>query len=287
MRRFREQAVESLTELGLTALEAEVYAALVKESPATAYKLAQTLGKAAANVYKAVDSLARKGAIVVDDGESRLLRAVPAAELLHRFERNFRSAHERADHALRRLAGNDQDERVYRLQTREQVIERAAAMLARAKKLVALDVFPEPFEDLRADIERAAARGVRTLVQVYAPLAEDIEGADVIVALRGDSMLRLWSGQWLNVVVDASEHLLALMHSERGDVVQAIWTSSSYLSVIYFSGLDAEMRNATLHAQIEAGASPSELKRTIREWSKDDAKLPGVIALQKRLRSGA
>lgn len=77
------------------------------------------------------------------------------------------------------------------------------------------------------------------------------------------------------------------MRSERGDVVQAIWSSSSYLSVIYFSGLDAELRNATLQAQIEDGASTTELRRTIRNWSKDEAKLPGIIALQKRLRSGA
>jgi sugar-specific transcriptional regulator TrmB len=281
--RAREQAVETLTQLGFTALEAEVYAVLVEDSPVTAYRVAQVLGKAAANVYKAVDSLANKGAVLVDDGESRMLRATPPTELLGRVERDFRSARGAAERALQRLRGTDEDERVYRLQTREQVIERAVAMLGRARQLVALDVFPEPFADLRGDIAKAAARGVQVRVQVYENDAT-IEGAEVVVAARSEAMRRAWRGQWLNVVVDASEHLLALMNSERGEVVQAVWSSSAYLSLVYFSGLDAELRNAALGAQIQAGASLAELRATSARWSKaNDAKLPGVVALKQRL----
>jgi sugar-specific transcriptional regulator TrmB len=288
MSRAREQAIETLSELGFTALEAEVYAALVEDSPATAYRIAQVLGKAAANVYKAVDSLAKKGAVLVDDGESRLLRAVPPAELLGRVERDFQSARTKAERALRGLRGNEEDERVYRLQTREQVLERAVAMLGRAKHLIAIDVFPEPLADLRSDIEKTAARGVRTIVQVYSQADAEVPGAEVVLAARGEAMRRAWPGQWLNVVVDATEHMLALMRSERGDVIQAVWSASAYLSVVHFSGLDAELRNAALEAQIQAGASHAELRTTIARWSKGaGAKLPGVVALQERLRSGA
>lgn len=283
----RGKAIETLTELGFTALEAEVYAALVEDSPATAYRVAQVLGKAAANVYKAVDSLTRKGAVLVDDGESRILRAVPPAELLGRLDRDFQIARDRAERALQRLRGTDDDERVYRLKTREQVIERAASMLGRAKQLVALDVFPEPFADLRKEIAKAAARGVRTVLHVYEKGVE-VPGAEVVTAARGDAMRRAWPGQWLNVVVDASEHMLALMRSDRGEVIQAVWSGSAYLSVVYFSGLDAELRNGALGAQIHAGASLAELRATVARWSKTTgSKLPGVVALQERLQSSS
>ncbi len=285
MSQGRKKAIDTLTELGFTALEAEVYAALVEDSPATAYRVAQVLGKAAANVYKAVDSLTRKGAVLVDDGESRMCRAVPPAELLGRIDRDFQGARSRAERALQRLRATDDDERIYRLHTREQVIERAVSMLGRAKQLVALDVFPEPFADIRDEVAKAAARGVRTLVHVYEKGVE-VTGAEVVTAARGEAMRRAWPGQWLNVVVDASEHMLALMHSERGDVIQAVWSGSGYLSVLYFSGLDAELRNAALAEQIHAGASLAELRATIARWSKTTgSKLPGVLALQQRLKS--
>ncbi|MDO8629132.1 MAG: helix-turn-helix domain-containing protein, partial [Phycisphaerales bacterium] len=75
--RPREQVIQTLVPLGFTPLEGEVYAILVAESPATGYRVAQAIGKPVANTYKAIESLERKGAIVVDDGESRLCRAVP------------------------------------------------------------------------------------------------------------------------------------------------------------------------------------------------------------------
>jgi sugar-specific transcriptional regulator TrmB len=285
-RRSRQQAVETLTELGFTALEADVYAVLVQDAPVTAYKVAQVLGKAAANVYKAVESLAKKGALLVDDGESRMLRAVPPSELLGRVERDFQNARAKAESALSGLGGNDDDERVYRLETREQVLERAVAMLHSARALVALDLFPEPFEDLREEIASVAKRGVPTRVQVYSKIDASIPGAQITVASRGSAMLRAWPGQWLNVVVDATEHMLALMRSDRGEVIQAVWSASAYLSVMYFSGLDAELRNASLKEQIEGGASIAELRATVAKWSRSaDGKLPGVVALQTRLRA--
>ncbi|RYE91976.1 MAG: TrmB family transcriptional regulator, partial [Myxococcales bacterium] len=141
--------METLVALGFTGLEAEVYAALVEEAPATAYRIAQVIGKAAANVYKAVESLERRGVIAVDDGDSRRLRAVAPVELLARVERDFERAHGRAQRALTRLRSAGDDERVYSLPEREQVIERARAMLLRAEQLALVDVFPEPLEELR------------------------------------------------------------------------------------------------------------------------------------------
>lgn len=258
---------------------------LVEESPATAYKVARMLGKAAANVYKAVETLARKGAILVDEGESRSLRAVPPTELLGRVEREFRGARTNAERALARLRSNDDDERVYTLTTREQVIERAVMMLARAEQVVALDLFPEPLEDLRVDIERAAARGVRVRIQAYSENGADIPGADVRIATNSGSMLRAWP-QWLNIVADASEHMLALIRSERGDVIQAVWSGSSYLSVIYFSGLDAEMKNAAIATEIRAGASLAQLRKIVANWDHSGAEqLPGLVKLRARVRA--
>jgi sugar-specific transcriptional regulator TrmB len=77
-------ALQSLVSLGFTPLEAEVYVCLVQDSPATGYRVAQAVGRPVAGIYKTIESLANKGAVVLDDGESRLCRAVPPAELLAR-----------------------------------------------------------------------------------------------------------------------------------------------------------------------------------------------------------
>ena len=81
------ESVEVLSELGFTNLEAEIYAFLLQESPVTGYRIAQAIGKPAANTYKAIQTLELKGAVIVDEGSSRMCRAVSADELLNRLGR--------------------------------------------------------------------------------------------------------------------------------------------------------------------------------------------------------
>jgi len=69
-------SVKALADLGFTNLEAEIYAFLLQESPATGYRIAQAIGKPAANTYKAIQSLEQKGAVIVEAGSSRMCRAI-------------------------------------------------------------------------------------------------------------------------------------------------------------------------------------------------------------------
>ena len=76
--------VPPLVSLGFTALAAEIYAWLPEEAPVTGYRIAQAIGKPAPNVYKAIETLETKGAVMVDEGKSRLCRPVPTLRSLHR-----------------------------------------------------------------------------------------------------------------------------------------------------------------------------------------------------------
>src|SRR5262249_31837414 len=150
-----EESVQALVALGFTGLEAEVYAYLLAEAPATGYRVAQSLGRPVANVYKAIEALESRGAIIVDQGETRQSRAVPADELLKRLEREFQSRQAIAKDALAGLKPAPEDERIYQLRTREQVFERCRSMLDRSKALIVADLFPDPLEVLRPGIEAA------------------------------------------------------------------------------------------------------------------------------------
>src|SRR5262245_37662340 len=98
-----EERVRTLVELGFTALEAEAYVCLLRESPATGYRVAQLLGRPAAGIYKTLESLAGKGAALIHEDASRLYRAVPVDELLARLERRFAARRADAARALSEL----------------------------------------------------------------------------------------------------------------------------------------------------------------------------------------
>jgi len=271
-------ALQPLVDLGFNALEAAAYAFLLRESPATGYRVARAIGKPAANTYKAIEALARKGAALVEDGESRLYRAVAPEELLAKLERRFEARKKSALAALKSLRPVRGDDRVYQMDSAEAVLERARRMLAGATRVVLLDLFPESLDALRPDVEAAAARGIEVALKAYRPAT--VRGATVVVNDGGDGALERWPGQWLNVVADGREHLLALLEPGGAGVLHAVWSGSAYASWVYHCALVAEIFMADVERRARAGEDARGAIALYRKHRALDA--PGYAALLER-----
>lgn len=253
--------VIALTKLGFTPLEAEIYAFLVQESPATGYRIAQALCKPAANTYKAIEALESKGAILVDHGSNRLCRALPVEQLLSQLDHSFQERRRQAGDALASLRASQDDDRVYQLRTRDQVFERCRSMLSRAKRLALFDIFPDPFEVLRADIETAAGRGVEVTLKAFLPV--EVPGATVVLNPRGADVMSLYPGHWLILIVDGAEMLVASLDADGRTVQQAIWSSSIALSWIFHCSFAAETMMTVLLSHIDSGATIEDIRAAV------------------------
>jgi hypothetical protein len=250
--------------MGLTSLEADVFAFLLTGSPATGYRVARALGKPAANTYKAIESLEGKGAILVEEGPSRLCRAVPVHEFLAAMERRFKEHHTRVARALGDLEAPADDDRVYKMRSRPQVLERCRSMLHRGRQVVLLDIFPKPLEALRADIEGTASRGVNVVMKAYKPAT--LKGVEVVYPSGGEEIIQRWPGHWLNVVVDGREHLLSLLSPEGEGVHQAVWSGSPYLSWIYHRAICSEIIQTSMEGMMEQGAPIEQIRKVFARF---------------------
>jgi sugar-specific transcriptional regulator TrmB len=250
---------QPLVSLGFTSLEAEVYAFLLGESPVTGYRIAQALRKPAPNIYKAIESLEAKGAVMVDDGTSRVCQPVPPDELLGHLERRFQEDRARAAASLSGIGAPVPDDRVYQLRSPDQVLERAHTMLGRCREVALVDAFPLPLERLRQPIEAAARRGVVVGVKAYAETK--LAGALVTVDARRERAMERWPGQWVNVVVDGVEHLVAFLTPDAESVHQAVWSSSVWLSWVYHSALSSEIMLEAVEAELARGDATCERLR--------------------------
>jgi len=223
-----------LQELGLNNLEAEVYTFLLGNPPQTAYRIGKSLGKPTANVYKAIEALSRKGAVLIEEGARRLCRAVPAAEFLRQIKRTFNEKAKEAEKSLVMLKGHTRDEGVYQLQSAAQVVERARIILDRCKSIAVIDAFPQPFELIRPSVEKAIKRGVKVFIEAYEPM--EIRGAKIAFCEDNRIILNTWSRQQLNVVADGKELVLSLMSQDLSKIYQAMWSQSLYLSCMMHIG---------------------------------------------------
>jgi len=256
-------AVEALVKMGLTPLEAEIYAYLARGPVSTGYGIAKAIGKPTANVYKAVRTLQMKGAIVVDGGETQICRAIPPQELLERLDRQFQGHRDRAAEMLSRLPAPSPDARVYRLSSVTQVMERCRSMIASATQEMAVDAFPAPLDLIVPDLEEAARRGIDVIVKAYAPL--EIAGARVVIEPEADRVSARWPADWCNVVVDGSQFLVALLKRDGAGVVQAIWSESPSLACIVHGYLFQEFITTLMNRALRDETDIETLRRRFRE----------------------
>ena len=241
-------------------MEAEVYTHLLKQSPLTGYGVAKALGKACANVYKAIDSLAEKGAVVVDDGGTRQCRAVPAKEFLVRLERDFARHRKDAEAALGRLPSPGDDAGIYQLRSAAQVFERCRRLFAEAERVARADIFPDPLDELRDDIAAAAERGVQVVVKTYRP--SEIDGVEILVEPEAGTALERWPGQWVDIAIDGSRYVMAFLSADSRSVIQGVSSASPGLSYIHFDRLAHELGYTALKIAFTSGASRDELIQT-------------------------
>jgi len=272
---------ETLLSVGLNDLEAEVYLALLHEELLTGYKIGKLLGKPTANVYKALDSLAKKGAIMIEDQEKGLCKAVPASEFFAIIEAELKRKTQEAKTLFSQPAKESYDEKTYQLRSVDLVLEKCRQMLASCKRLAVIDVFPEPLKVLLPAIQEAVSRRVEVQLQVYEPV--EIPGAHIILPQHVLNVLPYWKSQQLNMVVDGKEYVLALFNTALTEVYQATWSRNLYLSCLLHKGTTNEITISKIAAVLPEPNALELIKAIIQKQSLlSSGQVPGVEELLQR-----
>jgi sugar-specific transcriptional regulator TrmB len=273
--------IQLLMSLGLNELEAEVYVLLLTQPSLTGYKAAKMLNKPGANVYKAIDALAGKGAVMLEESNNQLCRAVPVSEFMSQLGKGFLSKIQAASQALSHLKPEPEEEKSYQLFSAPLVLERCRRMLQSCTTIAVIDAFPGPLEAIRSVIEETAARGVEIYLQVYRPVV--MAGVHLALVKTSGSILEYWSSHQLNVVVDGREHLLALFNQDLSRVHQASWSRNLYVSCMLHAGFSNEHTIHQIRSLAETEELPERLKELLaRQKFLSTSDIPGVSELLNR-----
>lgn len=261
-----KKGIDDLQNLGFTNLESEIYIHLLGAGASSGYAIAQAISKPAANVYKAINTLENKAAILVDEGGTRLCQAVPAEELLNALQHVFEENKMHASKFLESININHENDKVFRLKKPEQVYEKCKSLLKQAKSFVVIDAFMPALEPLLSDIKAAKKRGVNIAIHRY----EDSEfpEAEVFFNPLGTDIQRIWNGQWLNLTIDSENFIMAYFSDDLGKVEMAIWSNSPYISGVYHSALISELQMSELKFKINQTDDIKEIRKLMKAREK-------------------
>jgi sugar-specific transcriptional regulator TrmB len=264
---MKESVVDHLTELGFSGAEAAVYVALLQEPKATGYRIARLAGKPVPNTYKALDALHKKGAIIVDEtGRGRTYTALPVSEFFDGMKRRLDMMRGHLEEELKGLALGSVEGGIFQLNTPDQVYGRAKTLLREARSVALVDIFPEPLERMRGDLEAAAKRGVHVCAMVYLP--GEVKGCEVIAPKKPAAHLEIWKADWMNVVVDSREALYSLLKKDGTGVHRAVWIKDPYLAMQAFSGAFHEFIFDRTGQLLWSGKSKDEIASEVTGFSR-------------------
>lgn len=263
----QEHIIQIINKLGFTTLEAEIYVFLLQHSPATGYKIAKGIRRSFTNTYKALAGLHSKGAILVDEAESKLSRAVPIEELMDQIEARFREQRNRVIAAVNQLPLSPKDRRIYHLASVDQVYERARSMLNECEERALLELFPEPCAMLRPDVEETARRGIKIAVRVYGE--EKIEGVHLIQSPFGEQNLRVWRSQWLAIFVDGRQFLLGHLGEGGRGVYEAVWSANPFIARAFYSYVNSDLHHYSFAPALENASNIESFRQEYGRLQKE------------------
>ena len=250
---------KALESLGLTQIEALCYAHLAANPSTTGYGVARGVGKPTANVYRAIETLERKGLVIHDRGTPPAYRALPPEEMLARLERDFQDRKARASRELASLKPTATDEKLYALKSHDDVLARAHLLLAAARRVLMMEAPGEIVARFEHAIADARSRGVRVVVVTDGDALP--EHADTIANLRQPVRA-------LRMAADARECVLSSLPNESGGVAEALWTRSALVARMLHDALAAEMFYALVERALDDGLSIDEVEEAFEQCRK-------------------
>lgn len=210
-----------LKKLGFTEYEAKVYIQLLAMPPSTAYEIAKQAGVPRPNTYSALDSLARRGAVLPVQENPTCYVAARPRELLDGIARQTRSLCAGLTERLEAVTPRSDDHYVWTLRGDASVHEQIDALIGRSQDAIwikaADHVLRRHADQLR---EAAVGRGVRMLIVLFGADADEFRYTDKCqVYIHENNGVRMGTADNLfTLAIDYREMLTA---NVEGDVVAA------------------------------------------------------------------
>ena len=157
-----ENAIEGLQELGFSQYEAQAFVSLLQRNPVTGYELAKISGIPRANIYKVLQKLEERGAVVrLDSEEGRHYAPVAPEELIHGLRSHLQTSLKEAQDALCQLSATAEPERVWNLQGYPALLEHGRALMDSAGCSLMVATWPEESAAISETMELAQQRGIQ------------------------------------------------------------------------------------------------------------------------------
>ena len=261
---FKDTNIQLLMDIGLSKIQARIYLSLLKGDKLTGYAVAKQLNEPAANTYKALESLQKKGLIFLDDSARvKYYTAQPIRHYLDQLELRFADKRKVIENVIKPSEFESFQEGIYRIESYERLYTQSSALIKKSSEIIALDSTPLPIEQIKKDLQKASKRGIIVLIKSYAEV--QIPNCEVVFSKKMGSPVYELPIQYFHLVVPGEGYITALLNRENRQLLYGIYTQNLFLSIVAYNGFVMEFFSTKALDMLFQGQSG---QKVLEEWKK-------------------
>jgi len=214
-------AINCLTELGLSEYEARAYTALVSTGPVTAYEAARTAGIPTSKIYEVMAKLSEKGMVLMSEDEgARKYVPIDPEEFVEGKRNRLASTLDSLKGELAALKSGPEVSYIWNIGSREQLMEKAARIIGSAEKGILVSGWMDELEEIQDILREKHDQGISAASVVFGG-GGGLPGQVYYHPIE-DTLYAEKGGRGLTVVVDSREALMGTVFGDGG--VEGAWS---------------------------------------------------------------
>ncbi|MBW2963165.1 hypothetical protein KY306_00110 [Candidatus Woesearchaeota archaeon] len=257
----KKEFINKLKEFGLNSYEAKLWTALLSRGVSTAGELSDISNVPRSRAYDVLESLEKKGFIIVKLGKPIKYLAVPPREVIERVKKKVQEDAERKAKNLETLKDSEVLKELNTLHTdgvelidptdksgsfrgRDKLYDHLSSMIKNAEKEIVIsttnDGFQRKIQKFRNDLEKASKRGVKVRIAANVndsnkKLVKQLNGAEI---RSSNKNMRF-------VLTDGKEMTVMLMDDKNvhESYDSGVWVATPYFVKSFQSMFDNEWKS--------------------------------------------
>lgn len=207
-----DNLISKLESLNFTKTESKVYLSLLKHGEMSGYQIGKAIGLSRSSIYSALDSLYKKGAITLLEGDSKIYAPINPKILIESIKSNFNSSANELMDELKTLQKPSTNEGYMNVKSMSNIILKLNEMIDSAKCEIYMntDFDVSYFE---SNLKKAVSRGVRVILFSFSKL--DFKDVNLEFYTHGVKIGKCGSNTRLMLVIDFKESLIASKETEE------------------------------------------------------------------------
>jgi len=156
----KEDIIKALKNLGLSSYEAKAYLAFLSESPLTGYKLSKISGVPRSRIYETIEKLTAKGLVLIQEGDTTLLRPVSLESFLEKKEKESQQNIDFLKENLPKIEKTEEDHGIWNITGRDRIFEIINHLILQSKSHIYLVSFESDLVFYESELFKAEKRNV-------------------------------------------------------------------------------------------------------------------------------